>query len=232
MKRTACSQIKSRLSRSETSDDGDVRIDIGNGVVIVSSVTDEAIDDLSPAMGGKAVTSGVIGGRISMRALCFAVAVAFAVGATAVAPAEGPSGIMVAGPGHAPASFGAGDLAGLASVQVKTEFLTDRGTRLASFEGPLLWAVLEKAGAIDPVKHREQVSQTVVITGRDGYRAVLALGEIAPEFEAKQVILAERMDGKPLDPDHFRVVVPLDKRGGRSVRDVVRIEVSAAAPSQ
>jgi hypothetical protein len=42
--------------------------------------------------------------------------------------------------------------------------------------------------------YREQVSQSVVILGRDGYRAVLALGEIAPEFEGKQVILAERMD--------------------------------------
>jgi len=65
-----------------------------------------------------------------------------------------------------------------------------------------------------------------VILGRDGYRAVLALAEIAPEFEAKQVILADHIDGKPLDADHLRVVVPLDKRGGRSVGDVVRIEVT------
>ena len=67
---------------------------------------------------------------------------------------------------------------------------------------------------------------------RDGYHAVLAVGEIAPEFEAKQVILSERMDGKPLDADHLRVVVPLDKRGSRSVRDVVRIEVTALYPAQ
>lgn len=76
----------------------------------------------------------------------------------------------------------------------------------------------QRAGVIDPAKHREQVSQMIVILGRDGYRAVLALGEITPEFEAKQVILAERMDRKPLDAYHLRVVVPLDNRGGRSVR--------------
>jgi DMSO/TMAO reductase YedYZ molybdopterin-dependent catalytic subunit len=90
-----------------------------------------------------------------------------------------------------------------------------------------LWTVLQKAGVVDPAMHREQVSQSVVILGRDGYRVVLALGEIAPEFEGKQVILAERMDGQPLGDEHLRVVVPLDKRGGRSVRDVVRIEVTA-----
>jgi DMSO/TMAO reductase YedYZ molybdopterin-dependent catalytic subunit len=76
------------------------------------------------------------------------------------------------------------------------------------------------------------VSQTIIILGRDGYRAVLALAEIAPEFEAKQVILAERMDGKPLDAEHLRVVVPLDKRGGRSVRDVARIEVIAPSTAE
>lgn len=69
-----------------------------------------------------------------------------------------------------------------------------------------------------------------MITGRDGYRAVLALGEIAPDFENKSVILANRMDGKPLGAGHPRVVVPLDKRGGRSVRDVMRIPVLAAPP--
>jgi hypothetical protein len=61
---------------------------------------------------------------------------------------------------------------------------------------------------------------------------VLALGEIAPEFEVKQVILAERMDGKPLDAYHLRVVVSLDKRGGRSAWDVTHIEVTSPSVSQ
>ena len=37
-----------------------------------------------------------------------------------------------------------------AVVRIKTSFLTEQGTHEASFEGPLLWAVLEKTGAIDP----------------------------------------------------------------------------------
>jgi hypothetical protein len=59
-----------------------------------------------------------------------------------------------------------------------------------------------KAGVVDPAMHREQVSQGGVILGRDAYRAVLALGEIAPEFEGKQVILAERMDDRHLMPSN------------------------------
>jgi DMSO/TMAO reductase YedYZ molybdopterin-dependent catalytic subunit len=124
------------------------------------------------------------------------------------------------------------ELAQLPTTQVQTNFLTDDGPHSASFEGPLLWTVLQKAGVVDPAKHRDHVSQTIMILGRDGYHAVLALAEIAPEFEAKQVILAERMDRKPLDAEHLRVVVPLDKRGGRSVRDVTRIEVTAPSPAE
>lgn len=157
------------------------------------------------------------------------------VAAAALSPlraAEPQSGIVIAGQANTAVHFGIEELAGLPAIQVTTAFLTERGTRAASFDGPLLWTVLQKAGAIDPDKHREQVSQTIVVTGRDGYRAALAVGEIAPEFEGKQVILAEQMDGKPLDADHLRVVVPLDKRGGRSVRDVARIEVLTPSESK
>ena len=170
-----------------------------------------------------------------MIARSFAFGVGMLVAAAALFPlcaAEPQRGVMVVGQTNAPVRLGIEELSGRPAMQVSTAFLTDRGTHSASFEGPLLWTVLQKAGAINPDMHREEVSQTVVITGRDGYRAVLAVGEIAPEFEGKQVILAERMDGKPLDADHLRVVVPLDKRGGRSVRDVMRIEVLLPSESK
>jgi DMSO/TMAO reductase YedYZ molybdopterin-dependent catalytic subunit len=163
------------------------------------------------------------------------VAVALLIAAAAVPPlhaGEPQRGVVVVGPSHAPVDLSVGDLTQLPATRVNTAFLTEHGTHSAAFEGPLLWTVLEKAGVVDPAKHREQVSQTIVIVGRDGYRAVLALGEIAPEFEGKQVILAGRMDGKPLDAEHLRVVVPLDKRGGRSVRDVTRIELTGPSDPQ
>ena len=102
------------------------------------------------------------------------------------------------------------DVANLPAIQVPVAFGTEHGARRAVFDGPLLWAVLDRAHVVDPGKPGEQVRQIVSLTGRDGYTAVLGLGEISPDFEGKQVILAERMDGKPLGPDHLRVVVPGD----------------------
>lgn len=63
------------------------------------------------------------------------------------------------------------------------------------------------------------------MTGRDGYTAVLALAEVDPEFEGKQVLLAYRRDGQPMDGHALRLVVPGDHHGGHSVRDVVRIDL-------
>ncbi len=74
------------------------------------------------------------------------------------------------------------------------------------------------------------VRETVLVTGSDGYSAALALGEIAPAFEAKRVIVADQADSQPLGPGHFRLVVPGDRYSGRSVRDVVRIAVIAPGP--
>jgi hypothetical protein len=165
----------------------------------------------------------------------FILGAAIFLGMVAVAPlraaeAPGSAAIVVTGPSHAPVDLTVAELASLPKVRLQVAFLTEHGPRAAFFEGPLLWAVLQKAGAIDPAKPREAASESIVIIGRDGYRAVLALGEIAPQFEGKQVLLAESIDDRPLGAGHMRVVVPLDKRGGRSVREVTRIEVSAAPP--
>ena len=66
-------------------------------------------------------------------------------------------------------------------------------------------------------------SQQVIVTGQDGYSATIGMGEIDPEFENKQVILATERDGKAIDIP--RLAIPGDKRAGRSVRDVASIVV-------
>jgi molybdopterin-binding protein len=55
MKLSARNQIKGKViavQKGQTT--GHVRIDIGNGVVITSSITNEAIDDLALAVGDEA----------------------------------------------------------------------------------------------------------------------------------------------------------------------------------
>lgn len=143
-----------------------------------------------------------------------------------------PDGLAVVPVAGAPVVLTAEVLARLPTIRSEVSFNTEHGPRHATFEGPLLWTVLSRAGAVDPARPRDAVGESVSVTGSDGYAALLALGEIAPDFEGKQVILAERMDGKPLGAHHLRVVVPGDRFGGRSVRDIVRITVSAAPPAR
>jgi hypothetical protein len=78
--------------------------------------------------------------------------------------------------------------------------------------------------------HGKALSDYVIATGSDGYRAVLALAEVDPEFHPGEVIVADSMDGKPLDAKTgpFRLVVTEDKRPARSVHSLVSIEVKQA----
>jgi hypothetical protein len=78
--------------------------------------------------------------------------------------------------------------------------------------------------------HGKALSDYVIATGSDGYRAVLALAEVDPEFHPGEVIVADSMDGKPLDAKTgpFRLVVTEDKRPARSVHNLVSIEVKQA----
>src|SRR5262249_27025012 len=133
--------------------------------------------------------------------------------------------LTVIAPTGASAAIGPDVLAALPIQQISISFLSGQGMRSATFAGPLLSDVLAQTKAVDPAHHQSHVAQLLVLAGRDGYRAVLALAELAPEFEGKQVILASQMDGKPLGDGHLRIVVPSDKRGGRSVRDIARVEV-------
>ena len=141
--------------------------------------------------------------------------------------ADAPAGVVIAAGAASGHLITPDELASLPAVQVQVPGGPGHGPPLRVFEGPLLWTVLGRAGAIDAGRMHDQVRQTVLVTGRDGYTATLALGEIAPEFENKQVIVAERVDGQPLGPEHLRLVVPGDRRGGRGVHDLMRIAVAA-----
>jgi hypothetical protein len=73
----------------------------------------------------------------------------------------------------------------------------------------------------------QALANYIVATGSDGYKAVLALGEIDPSFHPGEVIVADMMDGKPLDAHNgpLKLVVTEDKRPARSVRNLVSIEL-------
>jgi hypothetical protein len=100
-----------------------------------------------------------------------------------------------------------------------------------TYSGVLLIDLLAKQGV--PHGHDlrgKALSEYVVATGSDGYKAVLALAEVDPEFHPGDVVVADQMDGKPLDAKTgpFRLVVSEDKRPARSVHNLVSIEVKSA----
>jgi DMSO/TMAO reductase YedYZ molybdopterin-dependent catalytic subunit len=97
----------------------------------------------------------------------------------------------------------------------------------SAFTGALLWNVLNAAGiVVDPNIKNDILRKIVIVVGSDGYQAVIAGGELVPEFGGEQIIVAYLQDGQPLGADGFaRLVVPGDKAGGRAVANIVRIEV-------
>jgi hypothetical protein len=73
----------------------------------------------------------------------------------------------------------------------------------------------------------EALAHFVVATGSDGYEIVLALAEVDPSFHSGEVLVADAMNGKPLDAHSgpFKLVVTEDKRPARAVRNLVTIEL-------
>lgn len=73
------------------------------------------------------------------------------------------------------------------------------------------------------------LSDYLVATGADGYVAVMALAEADPSFDPGEVIVADSMNGQPLDGTSgpFKLVVTEDKRPARWVRHLVSIELKS-----
>lgn len=67
----------------------------------------------------------------------------------------------------------------------------------------------------------------VVAEGADGYRVVFSLAELDPGTSDSEVIVADTMNGAPLDAKHgpFQLVVPHDKRAARWVRMLKSLSV-------
>ncbi len=65
-----------------------------------------------------------------------------------------------------------------------------------------------------------------IVTGSDGYKTVFGAGELEPGFGGDQVMVAYKANGQLLGADGFaRIVASGDKKGGRFVSNVVKIEV-------
>jgi DMSO/TMAO reductase YedYZ molybdopterin-dependent catalytic subunit len=116
------------------------------------------------------------------------------------------------------------DLRALPARTVRVTFVSGHGVEHHVYVGPRLFDVLaQTTPQLDPAIKNDKLRYFVSVSASDGYRALVAYGEIDPDLEAKEVLLATSEDGRSLAADGPRLVVPGDRHGGRYVTNVVRV---------
>jgi hypothetical protein len=129
-------------------------------------------------------------------------------------------------PYHDPTEFSAADLMAMPHITVMLHNAHTNADE--TYSGVRLADLLTKLGApLGPELRGEALTNYIVATGSDGYQAVLALAEVDPSFHPGEVLVADAMNGKPLDARSgpFKLVVTEDKRPARSVRNLTAVEL-------
>lgn len=101
------------------------------------------------------------------------------------------------------------------------------GSETRTFRGVSLYELLIRSAPRFGSDEAARATTSVVVTGWDGYQAVLSWGELDPALGGDLVLLAYEENRQPLAVEHqpFHVVVTGDAREDRSVWGVVSIEI-------
>jgi hypothetical protein len=137
--------------------------------------------------------------------------------------------VIVTDPDHGPATLTASALKAMPHVTVT--ICNSHTNADETYSGVRLSYLLARLGApLGDELRGKALANYIVAKGSDGYKAVLALGEVDPSFHPGEVLVADTMDGEPLDAHSgpFKLVVTEDKRPARSVRNLVSIELKEA----
>ena len=147
-----------------------------------------------------------------------------ALAATLLPAQDAQPSVQVTGSVKQTLTLTADDLAKMPRATVRT---TNNGMETV-YEGVWLHEVLKKAGVPQGSELRgKALSSYVIAEAQDGYQVVFSLGELDPSFIDNEVLLADTANSKPLfgAQGRFRLVVPKDKPGARSVRMLTKLEV-------
>lgn len=134
--------------------------------------------------------------------------------------------VLSADPYHDPLGFSFADLKAMPHITVT--FHNPHTNADETYSGVRLADLLGKLGApLGSDLRGDALSYCVVASGSDGYHVVLALAEVDPSFHSGEVLVADTMNGKPLDAHSgpLKLVVTEDKRPARSVRNLTTIEL-------
>jgi hypothetical protein len=121
-----------------------------------------------------------------------------------------------------PATYDRAALAALPQSTLKTGDIT--------YSGVSLWTLLSKADIVThPDIKNDILREFVVATASDGYKLVISLGEIDPDFGNQPCLIATQRDGADFTSGGFaRLVFPNDIKKGRWVVNLTGLKVSEA----
>jgi hypothetical protein len=132
--------------------------------------------------------------------------------------------LTIAGDVAAPLSLAAAALKAMPRTQVEVK---EEGRTLI-YDGVLVAELLKRAGApLGDALRGPAVASYVLASAPDGYQVVFSLGELDSAFTNNDIIVADTVDGKPLDSAQgpLRIIAPRDARRSRSIRQLHRLEL-------
>lgn len=160
--------------------------------------------------------------RLSLLVLALAVPALRGLAAAPIVTITGPDKTL---------SLTAEEFAALPRTEVKLAEMQGKQEKL--YSGVAMRELLARAGAPLADKFRgPALAMGVVVRCKDGYSVLFSLAEFEEAFSNRTIILADREDGQILPPSAapLRIISPGDKRGARSARQVVAIELVSHAP--
>jgi hypothetical protein len=156
------------------------------------------------------------------------------VGSALAQQAASPKGskdelVVNASPYHDPATFSSAQIKAMTHISVTVH--NPHANADEAYSGVRLADLFGKLGApLGKELRGKSMALYVIARGSDGYEALLSLAEVDPDFHPGDVIVADTMDGKPLDEHNgpLKLVVSEDKRPARCVRNLTTIELKSA----
>jgi len=140
------------------------------------------------------------------------------------------AGLTVGGDVAKPLKLTAADIAKMPHKSLQAK---GHDGKMYTYDGVPLIDILSQAGVQFGESLRgPKMQMFLLVEAADGYRVVFALTELDPASTDKVVILADKVDGKPLSSSEgpLRVIVPDEKRQARWVRQVSALTIMQAKP--
>lgn len=152
---------------------------------------------------------------------------------SALAPAQQSPTLRISGTGIQSTELSAKDIAQMSRLSLDIE--EPHHGQMQHYEGVRVSDLLAKAGvALGDKLRGRAMAMYVIAQASDGYAVVYSVAELDPAMTDNRIIVADRMNGKPLDPKEgpFKIVVPGDKRPARWIRMLTALQVeNAVSPS-